>query len=164
VITLTFPHPTLSSLRTAIWHEHLESVAILLCVPVRLGDSQGWRLIVRETHVAPDDAYEERTEVSARLSPAFGLPFEKRAHNNGWSIVYCHTHPHQRDDVEFSRIDDAAEIPLARYANDRSAGVPHLALLIAHRSMVARRLASTEPARVLTRGSKWSSGKILQLN
>lgn len=144
----------LSSFRTALWHERLESVALLLCAPIQLPDSLGWRLIVREAHVAPDSAYEERTEVSAKISPAFGLPFEKRARTNGWSLVYCHSHPHQDGSAEFSNVDDDAEVQLAQYAENRSPGVPHLALLLSKVSVAARRLGGAERVRVLEIGER----------
>lgn len=151
MITLVAPAPALEALRSGLRHVQLESVAILLCTPVRLSDND-WRLIVRETHVAPPDAYEERTAVSARLAPSFGLPFERKARINKWSIVYCHTHPHQRGIPHFSAIDDATEVPLAEYANDRSPGVPHIALLFGAESAVARRLGAREPVRVVEIG------------
>ena len=113
MITLAAPAPALKSLRSNMWHPQLESAAILLCAPVKFHDSEGWRLILREVHVAPPDAYEERTEYSVKLSPSFGLPYERRARENQWSIVYCHTHPHQLNSANFSPIDDAAEVLLA---------------------------------------------------
>jgi molybdopterin/thiamine biosynthesis adenylyltransferase len=143
----------LGSLRAELWHPQLESAAILLCVPVKLRDSDDWRLIIRETYVAPDSAYEERTAVSVTLSPSFGLPLEKKARQNGWSIVYCHTHPHQHGPARFSEFDAAAEIPLAAYASSRSPGVPHVALLFAYDQAAARRLGSSEAVRIIEIGS-----------
>lgn len=152
MITLAAPAPAFEALRTGLRHERLESVAILLCVPIKLSASD-WRLVVRETQIAPPEAYEERTKVSARLAPSFGLPFERKARKNGWSIVYCHTHPCQRGVPRFSPIDDSSEGPLAEYANDRSPGVPHIALLFGADAVNARRLGTREPVRVMEIGS-----------
>jgi molybdopterin/thiamine biosynthesis adenylyltransferase len=150
VITLTAPSPALQSLRDALRHERYESAAILLCAPVQLHRSGGWRLILRETHIAPASAYEERTPISARLKPEFGLPLEKKAREQGWSLVYVHTHHH--DPASFSVVDNAAESALQGYADSRSPGVPHVALLLAPSSITARRLGTDIPVRVVELG------------
>lgn len=150
MITLTAPSPSLQSLRDALRHESYESAAILLCAPVHLQRSGGWRLILRETHIAPASAYEERTPVSARLRPEFGLPLEKKAREQGWSLVYVHTHLH--DPASFSVVDNAAEGPLQQYAETRSPGVPHVALLLTPTSIAARRLGTNVPVRIVELG------------
>ena len=153
MMTLAAPAPALTDLRSALWHDRLESAAILLCTPVRLQGTDSWRLILREAHVAPADAYEERTEASVTLKPSFGLPYERKARQNGWSLIYCHTHPRQRGEARFSPIDDASEIALAAYANQRSPDVPHVALLFGADSIAARRLGTRESVRVVEIGS-----------
>lgn len=153
MITLAAPTPLLQTLRAQLWHDRSESAAILLCTPVKLHETGDWRLIVREAHVAPDSAYEIRTDTSVQLRPEFGLPLEKKARLRGWSIAYVHTHPTQVGPASFSAIDDAAEIPLAEYALARSPGVPHLGLVLARESLAARRLGTREPVRVLEVGS-----------
>lgn len=151
MITLLAAAPALKSLRDALWDEKRESAAILLCLPVPLRRSGGWRLILKEAHVAPESAYEERTAVSARLKPEFGLPIEKKAREQGWSLVYVHTHLH--DSAAFSAIDNAAERLLREYANSRSPGVPHLAVLFAPTSVTARELGTSTSVRVVELGS-----------
>ncbi|MCP2223741.1 HesA/MoeB/ThiF family protein [Bradyrhizobium elkanii] len=142
MIRLVFCKGDFERLRHDIWHSTLESAAILLCEPEnRNGD---WHLVVREMHVVPDDQYVVRTAVAIRLSPSFGLPIEKKASLNGWSLVYCHTHPHQTAPATFSPIDDNAEVALAEYAKRRSPSVPHCALLLAKESHAARVLGSQE--------------------
>ena len=153
MITLAAAEGVLHSLRGGLEHPQLESAAILLCVPVKLRDSEDWRLILREVHVAPEEAYELRTSTAVTLTPAFGLPLEKKAKLNGWSLVYCHTHPAQRGVPCFSEFDDDAERPLAEYAMSRSPGVPHLALLFGHDALTARRLGTEEEVRVLEVGT-----------
>ncbi|MBC9880871.1 ThiF family adenylyltransferase [Bradyrhizobium sp. INPA01-394B] len=142
MIQLVFGPGDFERLRHDIWHTTLESAAILLCEPDKLGED--WRLAVREMHVVPDDQYEVRTAVSIRLNPTFGLPIEKKASLKGWSLVYCHTHPHQTASATFSPVDDNAEVALAEYANRRSPSVPHCALLFAKESHAARVLGSQE--------------------
>lgn len=151
MITLLAAAPALKSLREALWDEKRESAAILLCVPVPLRRSGGWRLILKEAHVAPESAYEERTAVSARLRPEFGLPLEKKARQQGWSLAYVHTHLH--DPATFSAIDNAAEGPLREYAANRSPDVPHLAVLFSPTSVTARGLGTSTSVRVVELGS-----------
>lgn len=152
MITLAAPESGFHALRSAMWHDRLESAAILLCTPIEHQNGD-WRLVVREAHVAPNDAYQERTEVSARLAPSFGLPFERKARQNNWSIVYCHTHPTQVGAARFSSVDDVSERPLAAYANARSPGVPHASLLFSREATTARLLGEHEPIRVVEVGS-----------
>jgi hypothetical protein len=156
MIKLVFPDKALVALRTALWNEALESAAILLCQPTNLAGEDDWRLHVREAHVAQPDDYEERTAVFVRLKAAFGLPYERKARENGWSLVYCHTHPHQKGEARFSAIDDRSEIALAGYASSRSPGVPHCALLFATDNMAARRLGAQEPVRFMQVGQSIS--------
>jgi molybdopterin/thiamine biosynthesis adenylyltransferase len=152
MITLVFPDQDLDRLRTEMWDAGLESAAILLCTAVKVSPQSDWRLIVREMHVAPADAYEERTAISARLTAEYGLPFERKARQNNWSLVYCHTHPHQMAPACFSPVDDAAEGPLAAYAASRSPRVPHCAFVFAEGDLASRRLGTQEGVRVIQVG------------
>jgi len=147
MIKLIFGDGGFERLRRDVWHPTLESAAILLCEPEARGPD--WRLTVREMHVVPDDQYEVRTSVAIRLNPTFGLPIEKKASLNGWSLVYCHTHPHQTGSATFSLIDDNAEVALADYVIRRSPSVPHCALLFAKESHAARVLGSQEVVAVV---------------
>jgi molybdopterin/thiamine biosynthesis adenylyltransferase len=155
MITLVFLGTDRDRLRAALWDDAMESAAILLCEPVPLTGGD-WRLLVRETHVAQATDYEERTTFAARLTAAFGLPFERKAKENRWSLVYCHTHPHQRGVARFSTVDDEAEIALSQYAGSRSPGVPHCALLFSAHSLAARPLGGQDTVRVMQVGSSMS--------
>jgi molybdopterin/thiamine biosynthesis adenylyltransferase len=152
MITLAFPAPHLRQLRDVLQHDELESAAILLCVPMRLAADDAWRLIVREVHVAPPDAYLERTPIAVRLDPAFGLPLEKAARLNGWSLVYVHTHPHSAEAV-FSKIDDTSESAIGPYAAARIPGVPHVSLLFSRDQVNARVLGGVLGVRVIEVGA-----------
>ncbi|RTM15381.1 MAG: ThiF family adenylyltransferase [Bradyrhizobiaceae bacterium] len=150
MIQLVFAEGEFERLRHEVWHSELESAAILLCEPkCHNGD---WHLAVREIHVVPDDGYEIRTAVAVRLKPSFGLPMEKKASVKGWSLVYCHTHPHQNSAAAFSPVDDRAEVGMAEYARRRSPGAPHCALLFASKSHAARVLGSQETVTVVQNG------------
>jgi molybdopterin/thiamine biosynthesis adenylyltransferase len=110
--------------------------------------------MLKEVHVPPESAYEERTPTSVRLRPEFGLPLEKKARERGWSLVYAHTHLHEP--ASFSSIDDAAEGPLREYAESRSPGVPHIALLFAPKSVAARQIGTRTPVRIMEIGTSIS--------
>lgn len=146
MIELIFPDGRLRRLRDDIWHDDLETAAILLCEPARSEDD--WRLTVREMHVVPPEASLVRTATAVVVDPAFGLPIEKKARIERLSLVYCHTHPHQTKNVAFSSIDDDAEIELAKYAEGRIPGVPHCALVFGGEAVASRRLGTRENVKV----------------
>lgn len=146
MIELIFPDGRLRQLRDDIWHDDLENAAILLCEPERSEDS--WRLTVREMYVVPPEASLVRTATSVVVDPAFGLPIEKKARIKGLSLVYCHTHPHQTKNVDFSPVDDEAEIELAKYAEGRIPCVPHCALVFGSEAEAARRLGTRETVKL----------------
>ncbi len=152
MISIAFPADGLDQLRCALSEQTAETAAIILCVPVPLGLGDDWRLIVKEVHVAGTGDYQKRTPVAVTLRPEFGLPVERKAGENGWSLVYCHTHVGVAPLCGFSPTDDAAETALAAYASGRSPRVPHCALLIAGDTILARRLGSNEAVRVLRAG------------
>jgi molybdopterin/thiamine biosynthesis adenylyltransferase len=152
MITLAFPAPRLAALRASLWNEAVESAAVLLCVPVPLRLSGGWRLLVKEIHTPTDYDYDVRNDTRVQLTVNFCLPLERKARLNGWSVVYVHTHP-LADDASFSSIDDASEEPMACYLALRCPGVPHGSLLFARSATAARKLGTKEPMRVLEIGA-----------
>lgn len=153
MITLAFAAPQLQQLRTDLRHPSLESAAILLCVPVRLRHDDGWRLLVREIHIATGDAYLERTSTAVKLNAKFCLPLERAARINGWSLVYVHTHPHQRH-AAFSALDDSTEAALASYTDRRCPDVPHLSLLFPEaQAPLCRKLGTQIAVRVVEVGA-----------
>jgi molybdopterin-synthase adenylyltransferase len=159
MIRIIFPAVGLDNLRQGLWDDNLESVAILLCIPVRAGAD--WRLVVRETYIVPDDQYVQRSPVAVTVHPAFGLPIEKKASINGWSLIYCHTHPHQTSMAAFSPVDDEAEVALAEYAGRRSPGIPHCSLVFARESLAARKLGTEDSIHVTQMDSSLSDAAAL---
>ena len=71
---------------------------------------------------------------------------------NGWTIVYCHSHPLAKDRPLFSRHDDRTEASLMSYLLDRVPGVPHLSLLVGAEGISCRSLGSEEFVRVVQVG------------
>lgn len=153
MIDLVFPAPQLKILREQLAHRSMESVAILLAIPVARGEN-GPRLLVQAMAIPTEADYVGRTATVAELKPEFGLPFEKTAARHGWSLVYVHTHPAQDSEPSFSPIDDRAEARLAPYAGMRSPEAPHVALLLGKERLIARELGTSNPVRVLEIGDR----------
>lgn len=153
MIDLIFPAPQLAILREQLAHRWLESAAILLAVPVARGEN-GPRLLLQAMAIPTEADYVKRTATVAELKPEFGLPFEKTAARQGWSLVYVHTHPVQESEPSFSLIDDRSEARLAPYARMRSPEAPHVALLLGKERLIARELGTSNPVRVLGIGDR----------
>jgi hypothetical protein len=147
MIKLIFPKSALGDLATDFRRADLESFALILARPAKVS-AENWRLLVKSIHVPAETEYEVRTRTEVRPSSAFRLPLEKRARREGLSIVYCHSHPDQRGTARFSGTDDRSEKPLAAYAAERVAGVPHTALLIGAEAIAARELGTSNEIEV----------------
>lgn len=153
MIDLVFPAPQLAKLREQLTHRWLESAAILLAAPVARG-ANGSRLLLRAMAIPTEADYMKRTATEVELKSEFGLPFEKTAARQGWSLVYVHTHPVQKSEPSFSPTDDQAEARLATYARMRSPMAPHVALLLGKERLIARELGTSNPVRVLEIGDR----------
>lgn len=152
MIDLVFKAPELQRLKQALLDDKSrESAAILLATPAARAD--GFRLLVRETHLPAEGDYDCRTPTRVRLSPDFAMPLERRAKDRGWSLIHCHSHPMQ-DRPGFSSIDDDAERQLGQYMDYRSPGVPHASLLVGTAGFDARIMSSGEPIRVVEVGEE----------
>jgi hypothetical protein len=139
MIKLVFPSTMLSELEAEFRKDSRESFGLILARPVQTAGN-GWRLLVHSIKIPSADEYEARSETQARPSAAFRLIWEKRARQEGLSLIYCHSHPQERGIPQFSEVDDATEGPLSRYAAERVPDVPHLALLVGTDGCAAREL------------------------
>lgn len=144
---ILFPGKSFTDLRTALSGNTDESCSLVLAAPVRSPEGK-WRLLVREVHVAPENGYEIRSRISARLKPEFLLPLESRARKAGWSVIYCHTHPDQGF-PEFSDIDDKAEAAWRVFLADRMPGRPHVAVVFGRNGVNARVVGTCERVRIV---------------
>jgi molybdopterin-synthase adenylyltransferase len=147
MMKLIFPGETLDDLAGQFRRTDLESFALILARPAVVS-RRDHRLLVESIHVPTDHEYEARSLHQVRPSSAFRLPLEKRARRDGLSIIYCHSHPTQKGTPQFSRTDDRSEKPLAAYAAERAAGVPHVALLIGADGFAARELGASNSVEV----------------
>jgi molybdopterin-synthase adenylyltransferase len=154
VIDLVFPDKSYSELRNALLQSELETSAIVLTkiVPRKEGD----KLLVRQIHQPYDQAYRQRTEYSAQLSPEYLAPLVKQAKLADLAILFVHTHPGSESIPKFSHIDDKGEIVLHKFLEGREITGPNAALVISPKGCQARKLGTKEPVRVLQVGSDYN--------
>src|SRR5262249_722851 len=112
------------------------------------------RLLVREVHPVPENAYASRTETKAQLRPEFLVPLVQRARQEQLSVIFVHTHPFAEGTPSFSTIDDEGEKHLAEFLKRRVPDIPHAALLVGPDGCIARRLGSREGSIVVQIGRK----------
>ena len=156
MIDLVFPEPLLSDLSEALRGRSKETAAIVLARPVYFDDRQYWRLLVQEINVVPDFEYEIRSPAEVQMGGQFQLKCETRARKNGWSIVYCHSHPLAQGIPSFSSQDDRTEAELASYLGERLPDAPHLSLLVGAEAIDCRSLGSDKSVRVMQVGRNFT--------
>jgi hypothetical protein len=148
---LVFPEDRYRNLADKLLATPEESCAILLAGRAEYKGQV--RLLVREVYQATADAYRKRSSIAAVLKPEFIAPIVKRALRTNSALVFCHTHPGAKNYPEFSTIDDAGEIPLAKYLAKRNANGPHAALVISPGGCRARVISTVDELRVLEIGT-----------
>jgi molybdopterin-synthase adenylyltransferase len=153
MIKLVFPCDWLTSLAGQFRQEPRESFAIILARPAKLA-GRHWRLLVESINVPADADYELRTATAVRASPAFRLLHEKRARREELSLIYCHSHAGDTGVPAFSGVDDATEMPLAAYCQERVPKIPHAALLLGPEGARARVLGGGEAIEILEIGRR----------
>ena len=141
----------LVSLRRRLLESELETCAVLFGRSVDV-DGELARIVVRESLVAGDDAYSERTRSSAQLRPEFVGEVAQRARQSGESIIFVHTHPFGLE--TFSDVDDNGEIVLSEFLRRRVPDARHAALLITPTAMIGRELRTRTLLRVIGVGTK----------
>jgi molybdopterin-synthase adenylyltransferase len=135
----------------ALMVSELESCAILLAAPPI--SSARASFIVRETYIAPQDAYDVRTSTRAQLKPGFIVPMVQRAREQRLSVVFVHTHPFADGLPSFSPIDDIGETALQEFLARRVSDLPHAALVLGADGCTARLLGVSEPLDVIQVGA-----------
>lgn len=144
---IVFPGKTFEQLKISLLNDENETCAILLAVPSQ-SPNGNWRLLIRETHIAPNDAYEMRSPIFSRLNPNFLVPLEFRAREEGLSVVYCHTHPNQVV-PKFSIVDDDAERAWKIFLDSRLSGRPHIAIVFGCDAIDSRIVGTQQRARIV---------------
>jgi molybdopterin-synthase adenylyltransferase len=149
--SLVFPDNWYAVLSDGMLASREESCAVLLAG--RAEHNGQVRLLVREIHQAPENAYRKRSAVAAELKPEFIGPIIKRALRTNSVLVFCHTHPGASDYPVFSTIDDAGEIELRNYLAKRGVRGPHAALVMSPGGCQARIISTAHQLLVLEVGT-----------
>lgn len=150
-----FPAPLYSNLASTLLDaSDLESCAIAYAQYDAHSDT--W--IVVDASPVPEDAYEERTRVSAVLKASFLIEVANRSRAAGMAIIAIHTHPASPGHPRFSPIDGVGEAELGSYFARRAAPVPHVALVIGPQGCRARLLGKNDEIDI------WEVGERLMLH
>lgn len=149
---LIFPDGSYTKLADSLLSSYDESCAIILAgYATHMGRS---RLLVREIHEAPSDAYQTRNSIAAELKPEFIAPFVKRAKKSNASLIFAHTHPGDSKRPVFSAIDDRGEHALAKFLAHRHLKGPHAALVISPGGCAARLIPGGTPLHIVEVGKQ----------
>lgn len=148
-MSLVFPSDQFEAMRRALLASApQESAALALAY----FDSETKNFLVREWIPVPEDRYQRRSPVEARIDAASFVPLLKRVKREGLSLVFVHTHPFSGGTPQFSGTDDSGEISLRAFLEGRIGG-RHLALVLSQDSCSARELTRREHVSVKTVGS-----------
>lgn len=149
---LVFAAPAYARLSEQVLRDERETCATLYTQPVAAGGRV--RHLVRDVEIVPEDAYIERSAISAQLSPAYVLAVANRARRERVGIVLAHTHPKAVGAPRFSLTDDDGETLLAPFLSARAVDQPHLALVIGREGCRCRKLGASDEYRVTEVGAK----------
>jgi molybdopterin-synthase adenylyltransferase len=153
MMQIVFAATGYTDMATALLLSVKETCAVLLASPPASRGKQQ-RLLVREVHPAPENAYASRTETKAQLRPEFLVPLVQRARQEQLSVIFVHTHPFAEGTPSFSPIDDEGERHLAEFLKRRVPDITHAALVVGPDGCIARRLGSREGSVVAQVGRK----------
>jgi len=150
---IVFPDLGYADLAQALLLEELETCAVLFATASDRASRRS-NLLVREVHMAPEQAYSVRTDAKAQLRPDFLVPLVQRARQEGLAVIFVHTHPFAQGVPAFSPIDEDGEQHLAQFLAHRVPDMPHAAMVIGPDGCAARRLGTSTPYAVLQVGRK----------
>lgn len=145
---LVFARPFLGQMRPQLLADPRETCAVFFTHQSRAG-----RWVVRDGEVAPESAYQRRSEIAAELSPAYLVDVTSRARRGGMGLVLAHTHPLCSDRPAFSDVDDAGEAPVSHFLDALSPDAQHLALVVSPGGVRARQLGAGPEVPVWAIGS-----------
>jgi molybdopterin-synthase adenylyltransferase len=112
----------------------------------------GERLLVPNFELAPEDAYAERTRLSAVLRPEYLADVVQRAARSGLGCLFAHSHPGDNEVPSFSAHDDHGERRIARFLEQKNLVGRHAALVTSPGGTAARLLGSGESIDVVEVG------------
>jgi molybdopterin/thiamine biosynthesis adenylyltransferase len=148
-VSLVFPSKDFEQMKQALLASApRESVALATAY----FDIETQNFLVRHCMEIPEQQYQLRSPVEARIEAASFVPLLKEVRNSGLSLVFIHTHPLSDGTPRFSSADDSGEIGLRRFLDGRIGG-RHLAMVLSRDSCSARELTKREPIDVRTVGA-----------
>lgn len=149
----------LDTLRGNLLRHGEETCAVLYGRSVEINGKLA-RIVVRESDHPQSSAYTRRDSTHVQLRPEFVSEVAQRARRNHESVIFVHTHPFPLN--EFSAIDDAGELELASFLNQRIPGVTHAAMLLTPETSIAREIGTKIPLRVMGIGEKilWDDKRV----
>ena len=133
---IVFPDEALSRLQTELLAAEPNEAAAVLIAGQACSDGQV-KLLIREHHVVPSNAYSVQEPLRVVIPPSFLAPLIKRARNEGWSLILAHTHPFAAE-ARFSSADDDGEAVLMPALFSRTTGHSHGSLVFGRRECAAR--------------------------
>lgn len=150
MIDVCFPHAEFERLRTLLLSDSSERAAILFARKVtRAGRPP--RLLIAGYYEDDGTAHRSRGPFHATLTSDFVLNAARRARDNGWSLVYAHSHS-GKSPCTFSDIDDAGEHALARFLEYYHSTSPHIAIVLTATECAARVLGTQQAVNVYELG------------
>jgi molybdopterin-synthase adenylyltransferase len=124
---LVFPRQSFRVLREQLLASRDETAAILLARSVQTPN--GWRLLIKDSIIAPEDSYTRRGRDHIELQPEFLAQVVKKARHERLSLVLTHTHPFHGL-VEPSSVDRRGEAVLLPSVFRRVPDAPHARLIL----------------------------------
>lgn len=150
MIDVCFPAPEFTRLRSFLLSDASERATILLArVVTRNGRDP--RLLFAGYHEYRDETVVSRGPFHATLSPEFVLSAARYAKQNGFSVVFAHSHPGTLP-CEFSSVDDAGEQQLARFFNYFHSEIPHIGIVVTLDGCAARVIGTNQAVNVYELG------------
>lgn len=136
---LVFAAPALDDLRAlALERRDVETATVVFGRDVE--GTRGSRILVTAASAAPEDAYSERTAITAHLRPEFVFEAVSRAKREGLACCFVHSHPQDEGTPRFSRRDDEGEARLRAYLDRMLPDRPAAALVVSPGGLAAREL------------------------
>jgi molybdopterin/thiamine biosynthesis adenylyltransferase len=148
-VSLVFPAQQFEQMRQSLLASApQESAALALAY----FDIETKNFLVRKCLQIPEQQYQLRSPLEARIGAASFVPLLKEIRNDGLSLVFIHTHPFSDGTPRFSSIDDSGEINLRSFLDGRIGG-RHLGMVLSRDSCSARELTQRELLAVRTVGA-----------
>lgn len=148
--TIIFPDNAFIQLKDDLLQSELETCAILFanCVSV----PNRTRLLIGKILYPPENAYRKRNIIEVELKPEYIAQVTKQAKIAEQALIFVHTHPGKASPSLFSKTDDAGELALSNFLQQRIPNLPHSSLVLTQNGCRARILGSKEEVGVVQIG------------